>query len=173
MRRVWLGIVLIGCRAQPPRQPAPPPRPAMAVKAGLPAGFKVVGKPRVELPFLRATDAWRALRSRITTLEADALASREQILVTFEKKAVHATARSGARRTWSLPKGLVLVGVPVHLLLGAAAGPRLFRADHSQVPLGAEVTIVTVHIRRRGRPTEEIRLVIKGGRAIRSISTAG
>jgi len=176
-------VLFAGCANPPatgePRPPQPGPGepagkgPPEKPNAGLPDDFKVVGAPETNAAFLAPADAWRELRSRLTTLKADALAGGEDILVTFEKNALHATSRRGRRRTWRLPDGLDLAGGPAYLRLGADGSLRLYRRDHSQVPLGAEVTIVTASLRQAGGNVEKIRLVIQGGRAIRSISTAG
>ena len=190
MRAALALALFVGC-ATPPAKPEPqsprpgpvegpqPPGGAGKPEAGfpddfgLPDDFEVSGAPETNEAFLAPGDAWRELRSRLTTLRADALARGMDILVTFEKKALHATSRQGRRRTWRLPDGLGLAGCPAHLRLGADGSLRLYRQDQSQVPLGKEVTIVSVTFRHAGGDVEKIRLVIQGGRTIRSISNAG
>jgi hypothetical protein len=167
-------LALAACTSSKPRNKATKPAlKTSKVKAGMPEGFRVVGRPRVEPAYLEPGGAWRALRSRIKILQAEAVARGIDIMVTFEESAVHATTKGGTRRTWELPTGLRLFRCPSHLLLASDYTTRLYRADHSQVPLGGEVTVVTARVAGRGQKAEEFRLTIKGGRTIRSISTAG
>jgi hypothetical protein len=148
-----------------PAQPAPPP--------ALPAGFLVVGEPVVEQPFLPPPAAWRAVLSRLTTLRADAISKDEDLLVTFDEGALHATTRGGARRTWVLPEGLRLSGAPAHLVLGADGSLTGYRADGAQLPARGEVTLVTARLAANGGAPRQFRLVVKEGRVFRSISTPG
>jgi hypothetical protein len=185
MRRALLvSLLLAACQAPPESTPDPAvPDKAAAPDAkkeertakgtALPDGFQVKGEPQVFEAYLDAPAAWRDVRSRLSTLRADAAARNLDTLVTFERGAVHSTTRDGVRTTWKLPSGLALRGGPVHLLFEADLGTKLFRKDLSQVPLGAEVTVVTALVARGGGNVEEFRLVIKGGRTIRSISNAG
>lgn len=171
--RAFLFLLLGACTVTEPKKEVvlPPKRPAL--KRGMPEGYRVVGKARVESAYLEPHAAWRALRSRIRTLQAEAVARGTDIMVTFERGRVHATTKAGARRTWELAQGLRLFGCPSHLLLAADYSIRLYRGDHSQVRLGAEVTVVTARLGSAGQNVEEFRLTIKGERTIRSISTAG
>lgn len=176
MRILLLGL-LAACAAPPEKKPEPvkppPPKSGPDVRAGLPAGFSVQGDPAVVEAFLEPEDAWRDLRSRLTTLQGEAVARNKDLLVTFEPEAVHATQENGARRTWKLPPGLTLRDCPKHLLFKADATIRLYGADHSQVPLGAEVTVVRASVTGSAGVVREFRLVVKGGRSLRSISLSG
>lgn len=155
--------------AQPkPSQAEPPP----TAPPGLPAGFRVEGTPEVRSPFLGPAATWRFLVSRLTTLRADARASGEDLLVTFERDAVHVTARSGARRTWRLPAGLRLEGCPAHVLLGSDLTTTVYAADTTQVPPAEEITVIRARV-EKAHEKVVFRLAIKGGRGFRSISTHG
>ncbi|MHC4959650.1 MAG: hypothetical protein ACYTGN_14895 [Planctomycetota bacterium] len=180
MKRLLALVLLAACQTPPAPTPdpavpdkAPPPDAKPKAGAALPDGFQVKGQPQVLEAYLEAPAAWRDIRSRLSTLRADATARNLDTLVTFERGAVHATTRDGVRTTWKLPSGLALRGGPVHLFMGADLSMRLYRRDLSQVPLGAEVTVVTALVARGGGNVEEFRLSIKGGRTIRSISNAG
>jgi hypothetical protein len=131
----------------------------------------VEGAPQVIEAFLPPEAAWRALVSDLTLLRADARARNGDLLVTFEARAMHVTARDGRRRTWQLPEGLRLAGAPVHMLLGADLRVEIHGPDGVQ-PVGEEeVTVVTARIDMGGGNVHEFRLVAKGGRGFRSIST--
>ena len=176
MRRL-LVLLLVGC-ATPQGSPTDTPQPnaekaaPAPAPATLPVEFEVVGDPIVEPSYLPPMATWRALMSRLTTLRADAGQGREDILVTFEKNALHATTRKGRRTTWQLPDGLVFQGVPMHLLLRSDATLALIDQTGTEVPLGQEVTVVRALVLGAGG-TREFRLVIKGGATFRSISNAG
>ncbi|MHC4550523.1 MAG: hypothetical protein ACYTEZ_17285 [Planctomycetota bacterium] len=180
--RVWLLLLgaCAGPRApqEPPPEAAPEPPSAEAPSAatappGLPAGFKVEGEPEVEPPFLPPGAMWRFLVSQLTTLRADARAREEDLLVTFEAAAVHVTERSGRRRSWRLPDGLRLEGGPAHLLLGADLATSAYGADGAQFPPAKEITVVRARVEGGEGGVVVFRLVIKGGRGFRSISTPG
>lgn len=174
MKSLLLLLALAACTStRTGKEPTKPPPKTSNVKAGMPEGFRVVGQPRVEGAYLAPAAAWRALRSRVKTLQAEAVARGIDIMVTFEESVVHATTKGGARRTWELPPGVRLFKCPSHLLLAGDYTTRLYRADHSQVRLGGEVTVVTARVGGAGQKAEEFRLTIKGGRTIRSISIAG
>ena len=179
-----LGLVLAACSKAVPREPetspakpeveAPPaPRPEQPAPApaapGLPAEFEVRGTPEVRTPFLGPDAMWRFLVSHLTTLRADARAEGEDILVTFERDAVHVTTRAGARQTWRLPDQLRLEGGPSHVLLGSDLTTTVYGPDGAQVPAAEEITVTSARVDEAGAK-REFRLVIKGGRGFQSIS---
>jgi len=129
----------------------------------------VQGRPEIVTPDLTPAETWRALVSRLTSLRADARDAGQDILVSFVPGAMHATYRSGRRRTWPLPKGLRLAGTPAHLLLGADLGLRVYGPKGAERPAAEEVAVVEASL----SSGEHFRLVIQGGGAIRSISTSG
>jgi hypothetical protein len=157
--------------APAPEPPEQPEQPAPAA-AGLPADFAVKGAPQIRKPFLGPEATWRFLVSRLTTLRADARAAGKDILVTFERDAVHTTARDGARETWWLPDGLRLERGPAHVRLGSDLTTTVYGPDGAQVPAAEEITVVVARVAEAGAEAE-FRLVIKGGRGFQSISTDG
>jgi len=173
MKRHFLALALLlgACTRQSAEAP-PPAEPAAAVPA-LPAGFRVTKPPVVTEPFLPPAAAWRFLVSQLTTLRVDARAKGEDVLVTFEEGAFHATGRDGGRHTWRLPKGLRLSGVPAHLLLRADLAMESGGEEGLQ-PVGEEeVAVVTARIDTGEGNVQEFRLMAKGGKGFRSISTGG
>lgn len=170
---VLMPLLAAGCLG-PREAPGEPVDPAVTPPpAALPADFEVTGEPVVEQPFLPPAAAWRAVLSRLTTLRADAISRDQDLLVTFREGALHATVRDGARRTWLLPSGLRLSGTPAHLLLGADGSLTGYRADGTQLPARGEFTLVTASLAGNGDGARQFRLVVKEGRAFRSISTPG
>lgn len=164
---------LLGACARPEPEPEPAPNPPPAKKkppaTSLPAGFRIKGKPEVVAPFLPPDATWRWLVSELRTRRAEGV----EILVSFEAGAVHMTDREGKRRTYRLPAGLRLGGVPVHLLLKADFGLEMTRGSGMQ-PVGeGEVTVVTARIDMGGGDVQEFRLLAKGGVGFRSITTGG
>jgi len=169
----------------PPRSKKPPagkkttkkkkvPRPAAndpRKTAALPAGFKVVSADQPVAPFLKPRAMWRYLVSRLTTLRADARAKNEDILVSFHADAFHITDRSGRRRSWQLPKGLRLLRVPSHVVLGADLSTAAFGPDLVQLPSDEEVTVIEARV--EAGDVEIFRLIVKGGQGFRSISSHG
>jgi len=131
----------------------------------------VQGTPEVRKPFLGPDAMWRFLVSRLTTLRADARASNSDLLVSFERDAVHVTSRDGARRTWGLPDGLRLEPCPAHVLLGSDLTTTVYGPDGAQVPAAEEITVVSARVDEAGAKGE-FRLAIKGGRGFQSISTS-
>jgi hypothetical protein len=179
-RRLVALVLLTACSKSVPREPDPPPprpeaprpqpeAPPRPAPPGLPAGFLVVGAPEVRTPFLGPGATWRFLVSRLTTLRADARAGGEDILVSFERDAVHVTARPGARQTWRLPAGLRLSGGPAHVLLGSDLTTTVYGPDGAQIPAAEEITVIRARV-EEAEGQGEFRLVIKGGRGFRSIS---
>jgi hypothetical protein len=165
--------LLAACQVTPEPEPARPKPSLEEPEPGLPAGFEVKGTPLVELLTLPPDAAWRFVVSHLTTLRADARAAGADLLVTFQADAVHVTDREGGRRTWRLPAGIRLGGVPAHLRLGADLSTAVYDAKGAQVPAADEITVVTARLGGPDGGTEEYRLVIKGGHAFRSISTSG
>ena len=165
MRTGWLLVLVVACAA--PR--TPDEKKAVA----LPLGFRVTGQPAVFGLELGPDKAWRALVSRLTTLRFDAAASGEDILVTLDPTALHATTRAGNRLTWLFPVGLRVEGGPVHLLLGGDLGTAAYAADGTQISLGEGVTVIRARIDRPSGPPAEFRLVVKAKSGFRSISKAG
>ena len=127
----------------------------------------------MEEPFLSPQETWRFLVSRLATLQGDVQVRGEDLLVTFEPAAVHVTDRAGGRRTWLLPDGLRLEGGPAHAVLKPDLFVVPYGADGAQMPAAEEVTLVTARAGNPGGYVEVFRLVVKGGRAFRSISTPG
>jgi hypothetical protein len=177
-----LGLYLAACSRAVPREPEAPPPPRPEVEApppeqpaptpaapGLPAEFTLRGVPEVQAPFLAPEAMWRFLVSRLTTLRADARADGEDILVTFERDAVHVTTRAGGRLTWRLPDRLRLERGPTHVLLGSDLTTTVYGPDGAQVPAAEEITVTSARLDEAGAKGE-FRLVIKGGRGFQSIS---
>jgi hypothetical protein len=152
----------------PPSAPAQKPPAAKKTTAPLPKGFRIKGPAEVTEPFLPPDAAWRFLVSELTTLRAEG----QELLVTFDKSAFHATDRDGHRRTWRLPKGLTLKGVPAHALLRADTGIEAGKGTELQVVGPEEVTVVTARIDMGGN-VQEFRLVAQAAAGFRSISTGG
>lgn len=172
-RTLALVLVLAACRQRPAARepepsPSPPPGPPIPV---LPAGFRVVGEPVVTEAFLPPEAALRALVSDLTLLRADARARNGDLLVTFEARAMHVTARDGRRRTSRLPDGLTLPGGPTHVLLGADLRVEIWGENGPQLVGDEEVTVVAARIDAGGGNVQEFRLVAKAGSGFRSIST--
>jgi hypothetical protein len=151
--------------AQEPVKTTKPPAPRKP-PAPLPKGFVVKGPADVTEAFLQPDAAWRHLVSQLTLLRAEG----QELLVSFDRAAFHATDRQGRRRTWRLPKGLSLGGTPAHAVLrpdlGIEAGSAL------QVVGETEVTVVTARI-DIGGDVQEFRLTAQAGIGFRSISTDG
>jgi hypothetical protein len=124
----------------------------------------VNGSAEVTEAFLPPDAAWRHLVSQLTLLRTEG----RELLVSFDRTAFHATDREGRRRTWRLPKGLSLGGVPAHVLLrpdlAIEAGATM------QVVGETEVTVVTARIDMGGN-VQEFRLTAQGEIGFRSIST--
>jgi len=175
-------------RQQPEEQPDPAPEPASPAGAesksappsapkstplALPAGFRRVGSPEQHAAYLPPEAAWREAVSRLSELRAEARAEGEDLLVTLERDSLSATARTGRWRLWRLPAGLVLEGVPVHVLLRADLELEAYAADGTQITGEKEVVIVTAKARGREGGTQEFRLTIKAGATFGSISTPG
>ena len=170
-RLLLLAWLAVACRIPPEAPPRPDPKPRPE-KAALPAGFSVVGRPVEVDAFLEPAAMWRFVVSRLTTLRVEARAEGRDILVSFEEDALHATDRGGRRRTWRLPEGLVLLDVPAHLQLRADLTVGAFAEDGPEVQRAPEVTVVRARVRGGAGNVEEFRLIVKGGRTFRSISTA-
>jgi hypothetical protein len=168
-RVALLGLVA-ACASRPP-EPAPAPKPPP--RSALPGGFEVRGAPVVTGPFLPPEATWRFLVSQLTLLRADASRKREEVLVSFEALAFHATGRDGKRRTWRLPAGIRLEGVPAHVLLGPDLGIRIALPEGMQVVGEEEITVVTAAIGAGGANVQKSRLAAKAGSGFRSISTGG
>jgi len=164
-------LLLAACRGAPPSPPAvePVPEAAPSPEVRLPAGFAVKGSPEIVEPFLTPAEAWRALVSRLTSLRADARDRGRDILISFDPGAMHATYRSGRRRTWRLPEGLRLAGTPAHLLLGADLSLEALGPQGAPKPAGKEIPVVEAIL----AGGEHFLLAIQGGGTIRSISTSG
>ena len=166
-RLLLLAWLAAACQAPPVEPPGPRPE-----EPALPAGFRVVGRPVEVAAFLEPAAMWRFVVSRLTTLRAEARAEGRDILVSFEENALHATDRAGRRRTWRLPDGLVLLDVPAHLQLKADLTVAALAGDGTEVQRAPEVTVVRALVRGGTGDVEEFRLIVKGGRTFRSISTA-
>ena len=153
-----------GGPADKPAAPvAPPPEP-------LPDKFDVLGSPTVEAAYLGPREAWRQLRSRLTTLQADARRWDRDLLVSFEPGAVHWTGRNGARTTWELPKGLLLSVVTPHVVVRKDLTLVGFREDGTQIASQEELTVANVSWTQGSKGKSESRLIVKGGKAFRSIT---
>jgi len=157
--------------AEPPQEPPVAEEPAAPPAPPLPAGFKVEGEPVVEEAYLGPADTWRQIRSRLTTLQADARRAGKDVLVSFEPDAIHVTRLDGSRTTWRLPDGLALTVEIAHVLVRADLTLEGFDRDGTQVPSEEELTIAIVTLTEGETATREFRLVIKGGAAFRSMSS--
>lgn len=164
-------LLMVACARnaveEPPPAPAAKPPPAKKAPLALPKGFRVKGAAEVTEPFLPPDASWRHLVSQLTILRTEG----QELLVSFDRGAFHATDRAGRRRTWRLPKGLSLSGVPAHVLLRVDLGIEVGRAS-MQVVGEEEVTVVMGRIDMGGN-VQEFRLVAQGGVGFRSISTGG
>ncbi|MHC4340349.1 MAG: hypothetical protein ACYSX0_09090 [Planctomycetota bacterium] len=169
----FVALVLAACSGRPVEEPVPVVVPEPAPAAPLPEAFVVTGQPEVREAYLGPEKAWRQTVSLLSVLRAEAVAGSQDILVTFEETAVHATTREGSRRTWLLPDGLTLLDTPAHLLLGGDLTTVPYGSDGAQMPMGEEVTVVRARIREADGENQEFRLIIKGGSTFRSISNAG
>lgn len=164
-------LLLAACSRNAVEEPSPAPaKPPPAKKAppALPEGFRVKGAAEVTEPFLPPDASWRFLVSQLTILRTEG----RELLVSFDKGAFHATDREGRRRTWRLPKGLLLSGVPAHVLLRADLGVEAGPGTALQTVGEKEVTVVMARIDMDGS-VQEFRLVAQGGVGFRSISTGG
>ena len=171
MRALALLLLLLAAACARRRAEPPPERPIPVPREDPLAGFSVRGPPRVEAAFLDGEAAWRFLVSRVTAARAEAHALDERLLLTFEEAAFHQTRRDGSRRTWLLPEGMRLSGVPADLLLLPDLSCRLFREGRPVEGGGEEETVVAARL--VGPPPQEHRLVVKGGRTFRSIANPG
>jgi hypothetical protein len=167
----------VACARDVKEEPPPPSTPATTTKppaakkappAALPKGFRVKGTAEVTEPFLPPDASWRFLVSQLTLLRTEG----KELLVTFDRASFHATDREGRRRTWRLPKGLALSGVPAHVLLRPDLQIEAGRGAALEVVGDKEVTVVTARIDMGGN-VQEFRLVAQGGVGFRSISTGG
>jgi hypothetical protein len=163
-------LLLLGACAAPKAAPAPPPpEPPPKPKPSLPEGFEAQGVPEVSDPFLPPDATWRWLVSELRIWQADA----RDLLVTFEEGDVRTTDRGGKCRIYRLPKGLRLVGVPVHVILKSDLSIGIVRDSGTEVVKDEEVTVVTARIDMGGGRVEEFRLIAKAEAGFRSISTGG
>jgi len=183
MNRVMgLALLLSACQAIGPGEDPPEKEsePRAARESGesepapltlpLPDGFAVVGEPTVEDAYLAPGEAWRELRSRLTTVQVDARRWKRDVLVSFEPGAVHRTRRDGARTTWKLPQGLELEVRTPHVIVRSDLTLAGFLDDGTQVPAREEVTVAIVRWNAGGKQKAESRLMIKGGKAFRSMT---
>ncbi|MHC4410703.1 MAG: hypothetical protein ACYS0E_19200 [Planctomycetota bacterium] len=176
MKLILLLLLASGCKyvgpyEEPQPKPDPTPDPPEKSSPGLPAGFAVSGGTTVEPAFLGPADTWRQLKSRLTTVQADARRRGKGLMVSFEPSAVHVTRQDGSRTTWQLPNGLALTVEIPHVLVRADLTLEGFVTDGSQVPSEEELTIAIVTVTEDGAGTREFRLVVKGGTTFRSISS--
>ena len=177
----WVGLLLClcACQAQQPGEDPPEERradpgirePAPAPTAeSLPDGCIAVGRPTLEKADLAPRAAWRELRARLTTVRADSRRWGRDVLVSFEPGAVHVTRRDGSRTTWLLPAELELEVRTPHVIVRNDLTLDGFRADAVQVAAGEEITIAIVRWRDGAGQKTESGLIIKGGKAFRSIT---
>ncbi|MHC4940985.1 MAG: hypothetical protein ACYTHK_18775 [Planctomycetota bacterium] len=174
MRFLLLLVLTAACKQIGPYEepkPVEPEQPAEPAPKPLPAGFEVVGEPAVEAAYLAPSNTWRQLKSRLTTVQADARRRGKDLLVSFEPSAVHITRLDGSRTTWQLPNGLALTVEIPHVLVRADLTLEGFAPDGSQVPSEEELTIAIVTVTDEGQPTREFRLVVKGGTTFRSMTS--
>jgi hypothetical protein len=171
VRRAALAVAFVAaCAARPP----PPSRGVEEAKGEDPlAPFRLRADPVVERLDLDPEAAWRFLTSRVTAARAEAQALDEEILLTFERGALHRTRRSGRRTTWNLPPGIELEGVPCHLLLRPDLTARLLRESEAPPAEPGWTTVVAARVAGASGVVAEFRLEVKDGRTFRSIETAG
>jgi len=150
--------------------PADPETPTAAPVEPLPDQFVVIGVATVEEAYLAPREAWRQLRSRLTKLQADARRWDRDLLVSFESGAVHWTRRDGARTTWKMPEALVLNVVTPHVVVRKDLTLVGFLGDGTQIPGQEELTVATVTWTGVGGGKPESGLVVKGGKAFRSMT---
>ncbi len=155
-----------------PRGKATASLPGTHLPASL-AAFGGKGEAVVQQAFLPSQATWRFLVGQITTARADARTSGKEILLRFEARAVHRMVKAGPRTTWELPSGLVLEGGPVHLLLLPDQTIRVLDEAGRLRPQTAETPVLRARIGVDGSGVQEFRLMVKGGREVRSIRTAG
>ena len=174
MRYLLLFVFLLACKQFRPDEgsatPEADPRDA-PVAPMLPAGFEIKGAPVVEEPYLRPFAMWRQLKSRLSTLQADARRRGKDVLVSFEPTAVHVTRTNGSRTTWRLAPGLALsVEIP-HVVVRADLSLEGFDRTGAEVPAVEELTIAVATVNEEGTPPREFRLIVKGRTAFRSITS--
>lgn len=174
-RRLLLLAALCACAAPkgpapsaPPRPPEPPPVAAPSIDAEFPARSSSIE----EAPRVPPEAGWRFLVSTLASLRANAAAYGEEILVSFEPDRLHATRRSGARRTILLPAGFRLEGGAGRLRLGADLSMRVYGPSGLEPLAGAEVRLLAARLPGKEGGLE-FRLVVKAGSAFRTIETAG
>ena len=177
--RAIVCLFLAGCTAIGPEAEAPANETASKPKQTptktktkvLPEGFSVKGDPVVEAPFLEPAASWRHLRARLATAQSDARRRGADVLVGFEPRAVHLTTRAGQRTVWRLPDGLDLSVYAAYVVIRKDLTLTVFRADGTQVPPAEEVTVATARWGGDQPEPTEFRLVIKGSKAFRSMSS--
>ena len=177
---VFLLLVACGCNlaapeaepeSQNPKQKKPAPVAKGKPARALPDGFVVTAVPVVEAPFLEPAAGWRHLRARLVTAQADARRRGKDLLVGFESDAVHLTTRDGIRTVWKLPKGLDLSVLAAFVVIRKDLRLEVFRRDGTQVPAAEEVTVAIARWGGDQPEPTEFRLVIKGSKAFRSMSS--
>ncbi len=164
-------------QSQPQPKEADKPQPARGgVQPGktprqptvLPAGFSLRGKPVVNRARLGPAPTWRQVLGRLTNLRVDASTTGQELLATLEPGAFHVTDRGGKRRTWRFPPGLRLAG-SAHIVFYPDLTARVYRSDGRKAPAADEVVVVDGNV----ESGEQFRLIVKGGRTIRSIPKPG
>ncbi|MEM8882943.1 MAG: hypothetical protein AAGD14_02645 [Planctomycetota bacterium] len=172
-------LLLAACQQigpyEEPRQPTPeepPPDPiAEQPQRPLPGGFTVTGDAVREAASLGPMQTWRRLKSRLTTLQADARREGRDLLVTFEPSVVHVTRPDGSRVSWELPVGLSLTVEITHVLIRADLTVDAFDAEALPIPSEDELKVLLATVTDPEQNTEEFLLVVKGGTAFRSMSS--
>ena len=161
-----LSLCLLACAACTTTTTKVGPKPVV-----LPEGFVVRRTKPLEDAFLAPDAAWRQLLSRLTTMQVDARRTGDSILVTLWPDRILVTDPTGLRHGWRLPDGLSLSVVHPHVVLGADLSLVAFSEEASQVEAEEELTLAVARVAESAESSREFRLVIKGGKAFRSMTS--
>ncbi len=158
-------------KENPEGSPAKKPKHAVVI---LPEGFVVKETSEGEDPFLPPDKAWRHLISRLTTLQVDTRRRGIPVLVTFVEDRVLITQKNGVQTAWRLPEGLKITPDASHVVIWGDLTLDAYARDGSKLPQAEELTVARGSWASAGpneHQTREFRLVVKGGKAFRSITS--